>query len=326
MIRNQNNFGFYAVSAFFVLLSLNQVWATESSSIRALNPNIGVNFLTKYEQNSFNQNEGFAVQEAELSMKADVDPYLTASVMLSVSPKTPGGDEYSINPEELFVETIFIPKLTLRAGKFYGAFGKHNLLHTHAFPFVDAPLVSSSVLGNEGFNQTGVSAALLLPTTWYSEMILQSFGNSRNLAHYRNLFDLNDDTTLEFGISGMTQWAWGVDLTLKHRPTGTGQGRRFNLGAEWISGLNQLVSLMPTQGVVAYFQYEFIKQTYIQYRFDDVLNLNIARNGALLGYAPTEFSAFRVQYDLTRLTTAVNEHRVIAQMNISIGAHPAHDY
>jgi hypothetical protein len=211
----------------------------------------------------------------------------------------------------------------LKAGKFYTMFGKHNLLHTHAFPFLDAPLVNVALLGDEGLNEAGASASYLLPTSWFSELTYQALGNFRSLAHLKNLVDLDDDSTLELGLSGLTQWAWAVDLTFKHRPTDRGQGRRFVIAGEYLSGL----SPTRTRGFYTYVQYEFSSRAYIQYRFDDLLESNSQlRHGFLLGYAPSEFSVFRAQVDTRSDGVNPRENRFLLQTNISIGAHPAHEY
>ena len=52
--------------------------------------------------------------------------------------------------------------------------GKHNQLHTHAFPFILAPLINLNLLGDEGLSDVGFSTAILLPaTSWFSELTLQ---------------------------------------------------------------------------------------------------------------------------------------------------------
>lgn len=304
---------------------------TGPGAARAMNPDIGANFLTWYRKSTTKVGDGVALQESEFSLKSDVDPYLTANAIFSIAPKDLGSSEFKIEPEEIYVDSTFIRGITLRAGKFYGFFGKQNILHTHAFPFIDAPLVNQALLG-DGLNDAGISASALLPTDFFSELSVQGLGNFKSLAHLRALIDVNDDSTLEFGASGVTKWAWGADLTFKHRPTDRGQGRRFNVGLEWMSGSLDGYTVKPTnsgapvQGYTAYSQYEFLAHTYAQYRFEELLSSSLNRNGVLLAYAPSEFSAFRLQYDYANNGTTTHEHRILAQMNITIGFHPPHDY
>ena len=320
--------------AIMVLGSLSGLQAFAQGPVgasTAMNPNIGANFLMTAQRNTSKTANGISFEEAEFSFKSDVDPYLIANMVFSVSPRSDNPNEFGIDPEEVYVDTTFIPKLTLRAGKFYGFFGRHNFLHTHAFPFIDAPLINQALLG-DAINGTGLSAFILLPTSFFSELTLQGYENFKTLAHLRTLAEINDDSTLELGVSGVSQWAWGVDVTYKHRPTDRGQGMRFNLAGEWMSGRLDGYSTVlnangtPTQGFAAYAQWEFFARTYLQYRFDDVKSNQTNRQSVLLAYSPSEFSVFRMQYDQTRAPDAQLEHRVIAQLNVTIGAHPAHDY
>lgn len=57
---------------------------------------------------------------------------------------------------------------------------------------------------------------------------------------------------------------------------------------------------------------------------------NLYRLGAMTDYSPTEFSRFRLQYNWDRSrftgTKRENNHEVILQCNVSIGAHGAHSF
>jgi hypothetical protein len=332
---NQNTLNYRKIFAFFVAIGLglaSNVQAQNPGAARAMNPDIGANFLVESQKSTSTVNDGMSLREAEFSLKSDVDPYFTANMIFSVERSDANPKEYTISPEEVYLDTTFIPGFTLRAGKFYGAFGKHNTLHTHAFPFVTAPLINGAVLGDEGLNAAGVSASYLIPTSFFSEITVQGFENFKSLAHLRSLFELNDDSTLEVGVSGVTKWAYGADLTYKHRPTDRGMGRKFSVAGEWMSGqldgytTAPTLNGTPTQGFAVYTQYEFLPRTFGEYRFDDLISGDTTRHGVLLGYAPSEFSVFRVQYDYTKANGGEPEHRVIAQINITIGFHPAHDY
>ncbi len=314
---------------FITFLGYSCVFARAEGTSKAMNPDIGANFIIEAEKGSAHASDGFRFREAEFSLKSDVDPYFTANMIFSVSQDSSG--QYGITPEEVYVDTTTLPSVTIRAGKFYGAFGKQNQLHTHAYPFIDAPLMSTALLG-DGLNSPGVSASVLLPTSFFSEIYLQGFENFRSLAHFRSLFDLSESSTLELGVSGLTKWAYGLDITFKHRPTDRGQGRRFNLAGEWMSGaLDGFTTAptldgTPTQGFDVYGQYEFLPKTYAQYRFDDLISNKRIRHGVLLGYAPSEFSVMRLQFDRSLGGALASENRVIAQMNFTIGFHPAHEY
>ena len=70
----------------------------------------------------------------------------------------------------------------------------------------------------------------------------------------------------------------------------------------------------------------------MQYRYD-YLGLNhideitpSQRHTALVAFLPSEFSAIRAQYETIDDGQDKDERRVSLQLNISIGAHPAHTY
>src|SRR5262249_2699654 len=130
---------------------------------------------------------GIRIQEAELQVFSDVDPYTKLTALLSVHQATnKSTDDWQIEPEELFAETLQVPYVSLKAGKFKSRFGRHNELHTHAFPFIDAPLINTVFLGGDGLNDVGVSAAYLIPVIpWYSEITLQVLsGHSPDVKNY----------------------------------------------------------------------------------------------------------------------------------------------
>jgi hypothetical protein len=192
----------------------------------AFNPAISVNglFLGGYSSNpkttsrltGLDFHNGFNFQEAEFQFTADVDPYWKANFILSVDRAGEVGlEEGYVTSEELPYDLL--PRNTsLKLGKFFPAFGKHNLLHAHQFPFIDPPLISQAVFGSEGLNEPGIGVSYLLPSRWFSELTFQALAGENEglfrfkgagkprgvyLGHWKNFFDLNDETTLEVGNS-----------------------------------------------------------------------------------------------------------------------------
>lgn len=202
---------------------------------------------------------GITLQEIELRASAIVDPYFRADVALT-------GNTEGIEFEEAYLTTLEIPRVTLRVGQMRATVGRHNLLHTHAFPFITAPLPWRALMGPEGLTDPGVSADVLLPLPFYTELTVQAFAgewlpfegsiadnprtmrdesvpdlrHDRDLAyvgHLKTLFDLSDSTTLELGASyvggrngfgGMTNVVAG-DVTVKWKPI---EAERYE-GFEW---------------------------------------------------------------------------------------------
>ncbi|MCB0385799.1 MAG: hypothetical protein KDD43_10440, partial [Bdellovibrionales bacterium] len=164
----------------FFLISL-PVSAQKQAS--AANPDLSLNGLILYRGGQGGNRpqdpeeaNGFSIQEVEMRLTSNIDAYWRGDVTLAIHPhpEVENGEthlEYKLEPEEAFVESLGLENWTVRVGKFKAFFGKHNQLHTHSFPFVDAPLPHQMILGEEGLNEVGVSAAYLAPFSWYSEVV-----------------------------------------------------------------------------------------------------------------------------------------------------------
>lgn len=356
---------------------------------KAFNPDVSVNFLGYGRRSTVNSGDeigrtadvhnGFTFQEAEMQFFADVDPYFRANALFSLSPNaeseridTSSGTptlvkspSFALDPEEVFFETTSFPVVTIRAGKFKAALGKHNTLHTHAFPFVDAPLINQDLLGSEGLNETGVSASALLPDVpWFMELTAQALNNSNEILYnspnagdvaavvqLKNLWDLTDNATLEwstYGTQGKNQVedisrVWGSDLIYKWRPAVGGKYQALTWANEYMNGYSPVSGFVvgPSgaqgngdhlDGLASWIQYQFAERWWIQGRGE---HEGFVRSGtlpvrnkqsALLAFNPSEFSQFRIQYDHLTASNQSAEHAVTLQWNITIGAHPAHSY
>lgn len=361
-----------------VCISLSAQAAENSASPsrgKAFNPDISVNFLGLFQHGTQLSDartavprNGVTLQEAELHFSSDVDAYFRAQAILAISQEN-GETKYGIDPEEVFLETISLPYVTVKAGKFKMAMGRHNQMHTHAFPFIDAPLIHQRLLSDEGLNEKGVSASVLLPTSWFSEFTFQGMsldnealfnsqtaGDWGGLARLKNLWDLNDSTTMELGFSalggnnmlGRKSSVLGGDLTFKWRPTSGGKykaliwsteyllGQREAFAADRTIGANTVSESTKTLGGGAsWLQYQFAQRWWAQLRYEYVglqrssrFTQQIAdKQSVLLGFFPSEFSGLRVQYDrIHDRARARRDYGVAVQYNVSLGAHPAHAY
>jgi hypothetical protein len=336
---------------------------------KGLNPDIGVNFLGLFRKSvqgndpTSERPNGFHFQEAELQFSADVDPYLRAVALFSISEvETTGhGHEFALEPEEVFAESIAIPAVTLRLGKFKAALGRHNVLHTHAFPFIDAPLVNEAILGEEGLNDVGASASALIPTPWFMELTLQGLGGGSEIlydspdpnhlvgaAQLKNLWEVSEESTVEvnlFGTIGRNRFesqshVLGTDLTFKWRPSVGGKYRSVAWTTEYLNGLvgGNTVGTAPAEfgarlgGAATWLQYQFAERWWAQVRFEHLgfpreEGLEpVHKRSALFGFFPSEFSGFRLQYDHQTQADQPTNHALAFQWNVSIGAHPAHAY
>ncbi len=355
-----------------VLSPTSHAQTKAASAVQSMNPDISVSVLTLF-KNSKRQGAdkdepggGFSLQETELQFAANVDPYLRASVMLSVhpaeqeaaDPSAPAATEAAekktaIEAEEVYVETLGIPYVTFKAGHFHTALGRHNGLHAHAYPFIDSPLISQSLLGDEGLVETGLSAAALVPVPWFMEFtaqalqgdspILFSSESSSDLAsvyRLRNLLELSEEATLDLGLSAAAGQNFyndrtnvqGADLTLKWRPSKGGKYSSLIWAAEYLKGEVKGRPLDSKQsGYATWIQYQFAERWWVQARTEQAKSEDegsTAQNkvSALLGFFPSEFSGIRVQYDQLKDAADKPLNTLMVQGNIMIGAHPAHSY
>lgn len=344
-----------------------------AAQVGAQNPDISVNalFLDKNSNRGYDTTDadrnGVGVQEAEMQFASDVDPYWRFVGTFSMSQEPDEGQtaqtppvlstHWVFEPEEAYAETIDFNIATIRVGKFKAAMGKHNQLHTHAFPFIDAPIQNQVLLGDEGINDTGASAAILVPAPWYSELMFQVFsgqtqddayfnsagpGNPVGLAHFRNLIDISDTLTGELGLSAATgenSYAsstniYGADLTFKWRKD---TGHAFIWQTEYLKRDYNANTQEQGQGVATWAQLQPFARWWFEARAEYFQLLNAAasdaavspfqrKQSAVVAFDPSEFSEIRVQYDHLSDQRAKDEHRAMLQFNYTIGAHPAHAY
>ncbi len=183
----------------------------------------------------------FQFEEAELSLISSIDPYAKADVFISFA-RTPEG-EYAAGLEEAYLTTLSLPvDLRARVGRFRLPVGRLNPVHPHALPFSDVPLASTAIFGDEGLIDDGISLSWLIPNPWnfYQEIELEASNVPLEsplfsrpdadrylyLVHLKNFWDIDENSTLELGLSGMsgpnqdqkTSVLGAADLTLKWKP------------------------------------------------------------------------------------------------------------
>lgn len=332
----------------------------------AFNPAISVNglFLGGYsssprrttELTGLDFHNGFNFQEAEFQFTADVDPYWKANFILAI------GRDGEVELEEGYATSEQLPydllprNLSLKVGKFFPFFGKHNLLHAHQFPFISRPLIHQSIFGSEGLKEPGLALAYLLPAPWFSELTFQGLTGENEslfrfeedakrrgayLGHLKNFFDLSDTTTLEIGnsyVGGRNSFrelsqAVGLDLTLKWRPLQNATERALIWQSEYLYFARDRAEEGFTRGGGLYssLQYQFARRWWVQGRYDlsGVPRFDDGRRHrwtTLLAFVPSEFSAIRLQHSYTSQETGTSLNEVLLQLNYTIGSHPAHQY
>lgn len=299
---------------------------------------------------------GLSIQELELQFVANVDPYFTARLTFSV----PGESGFGL--EEGYVTPSFKPAgFEARIGKIKVPFGRENPTHTHALPFVDRSLVGQALFG-DGLSEPGVEVSYLAPLPWYAVLSAAAYNGNNEVMFgspdsyeklgaggLRNVFDLNDDTTLEAGASYLAghnqdlqlSQAVGGHLVLKWHPARAFREREAIVVVEYVYATRPNVAQQPmlrfgddpsVGGGYAYAQWRLTRRWYTAVR-GEYLGLpsngrGTARRGsALLAFAPTEFSYLRAQVSVGKLpVTTSTVVEAFLQLDVTIGAHPAHAY
>ena|SRR5690242_5310061 len=157
-------------------------------------------------------------RSVELNVSASVDPFAKGYAVINGSADAATG-ETSLEVEEAALETTSLPwNLTLKAGQFFGEFGRLAYIHDHELPFVNRPLVLDQYIGGES-KTAGAQVSWLAPIEHYVNFTAgfgDQFGDTPNdVGTYRTLskvnyfgrlstyFDLAPNWELETGVSGL---------------------------------------------------------------------------------------------------------------------------
>jgi uncharacterized coiled-coil protein SlyX len=162
-------------------------------------------------------------RSVELNIAASVDPFAKGYAVLNAS-ADPITGEATLGVEEAAIQTTSLPyNLELKAGRFFGEFGRLAYIHDHELPFVNRPMVLDQYIGGES-RTDGAQLNYLLPIEHYVSLTMgvgDGFGsapndiNDNSNGNFRNFgglsffgrgstsFDLTPDLSLEPGISGL---------------------------------------------------------------------------------------------------------------------------
>jgi hypothetical protein len=229
----------------------------------------------------------------------------------------------------------------------------------------------ANTIGDEGFKDAGLEAAWLTPLPWFSELTggvykaiagdeeqPLDFGSSRHdnvpfLGHFKNVFDLNDQTTLELGQSilqgrggdGNRHVVYGADLTLRNVPARTSNRHGWILQGEYLQKGSSAAGAYAREqdGGYASFQYrlsqvwwvgvrgEQARDSFTDFVVDDTgapIAGKVNRGSANIAWSPSEFSFVRLEYSHAKADRGIHptDDRLAIQMSYTIGYHPAHAY
>lgn len=312
---------------------------------------------------------GFALQGLEMAVGGIVDPYFRYDMNF---------DFAHLHLEEAFVTTLSLPiNMQVRAGYMNVPFGSQNPQHLHTWNFVNPPLSHTRFMGDEHFSGLGAELSFLIPLPWHltvgGQMLdthpatafrSRSFGTVDRTgsgvldgledfvytARAENFFELGDDWSLQWGLSGA--WGqspyvpdnradlYGTDLYLKWRPISRGRDAlAVALTLEYVFRTTQVPSdLVLDHGGFAQIDVQWTRRWMAGVRADyaDVLSGTSPdpsriwgrewRTGASLTFLPTHFSKVRVQYDVGHRDGPGLSHAAFLQLEVGVGEHMAHRF
>ncbi len=346
--------------------SNSKVFKSGQRSLQAINPEIsftGDGYALAAPQNRCGRQQlpsGFAFRVLGLHVQSSLDPFSLAKVALEFRP-----DE-GVELGEVYVTWADLaPGLSLTAGKFRQQFGIVNRWHVHSLDQYAFPLALTTLLGEEGLNQSGLSLDWLVSAPWAdaTNVTLQitngssphlfageDFSFPALLFRLGNYYDFNENTYLEIGFTGMggsnaahggigrgdhmTRLA-GMDLTLAWEPV----NRARYSGFIWRSELfyvdrNDAAERIRALGGYSYVQYRLSERWQTGLRFDITQPFQAANSGdyqyqwvPYLTWWQSHWARFRLEYTTggAKNMTAPTS-RLRLQLTWAIGPHKHERY
>ncbi|HLF13339.1 MAG TPA: hypothetical protein VI932_00435 [Bacteroidota bacterium] len=298
------------------------------------------------------------LNEVELQVASVVDPYARAEFLFSFG-KDLGTGELSPELEVGTLTSTFLPcNLQLTLGKFKPRVGKVNILHPHYFSFIEFPKVINNFFESEGMFMEGASLSWLIPNPYdfYQELVLEvgRAGSEPNasivpgdddqllyVGHLKNFFDLSENATLEFGLTGLvgpnrygfSTAIGGIDVTYKWKPLQYNTYKSFTWQTELLlSRARQSENeILRTYGGYSYIEHQFEKLWFAGIRYDysgfpDISGQRDQAGTLLLRFQPTEYQIIALQYQFTERNYDSNDSQLALRFIYGIGKHGAHSY
>lgn len=294
--------------------------------------------------------------QLEVQLSSVVDPYARANFLFSFGKDSLNGD-YSAGLEVATLTSIDLPySLEVTLGKFKPNFSAVNILHPHAFSFVEFPAMIKNFFGDEGLFMEGLSASVLVPNPWdfFQEFSLEvgrantnpsldngSTNQLLTVGHLKNFFELSDNSTLNVGLSGLsgpnaymlTTTMGGIDLTYKWKPVQFNTYHSFTWQAEGLVSRVDTASGSTVQsyGAYTFMEYQIEKRTFLGARFDYAGFPGIEKSGertssVLIRFQPSEFQIFALEFQNINRNDSPSFQQVVFRAIFGIGTHAAHAY
>ena len=189
-----------------------------------VNPDISLigtfnTFINNIRETSEYGKINFETPEAELFIDGYLNPYARATGNIAY-------EEGEFSVEEVYAEIVRgLPlDVQIKAGKYLVGFGQLNIVHPHAWAFLDRPLFHQIFFSPEGFNDIGFNFSFILPMEDFysnfdigifkgnvfsdnaitdSPILFEDRGNSPIVvARFGTFFSLSDYSNLGIGLDG----------------------------------------------------------------------------------------------------------------------------
>jgi len=300
----------------------------------------------------FNPNKGFNFNYAEIALSSTVDPYLDSFVVFHLRP-----DIFEI--EEAYVRTRSLPfGLRIKAGKFRSDFGRINRKHQHSWNFSSQPIIYEAFFGVESNNDAGIELNWVAPTDTYLMAGIEwmqgsnkiSFGDTKHPASQYNAYiksflDIGENLSVFGGLSlahgrndtinitnNITN-IYDADLTFRYQ---LGSYSSVVWQSEYLHRDKNIgISTERQAGFYSEINYDINRNYSFGLRYDDITkNIvaadNLDRYTTKLDYKPSTMSRIRLQYTQDNTKIIADErtttHEILLSLNITAGAHAAHNY
>jgi len=204
----------------FYFLLINSIAFAQSN----INPDISLigtfNTFTNFNEDTPEYGKiNFEMPSFELFIDGYLNPYARAAANIAF-------EDGEFAAEELYANIVRgLPlDIQIKAGKYLLGFGKLNLVHPHAWPFINRPLFHQVYFGEEGFNDIGANFSFILPTEdFYTTLDLGVYkgdaisnntgGEDADVHEVRgnslifvgrlgSFFSIGDFSNLDIGLSG----------------------------------------------------------------------------------------------------------------------------
>ncbi|MGQ0722161.1 MAG: hypothetical protein ACT4PE_11410 [Candidatus Eiseniibacteriota bacterium] len=133
--------------------------ATTQSRAQKLNPNISVIGDTRATWNDTTEDVEIGLDEVEVAFVGPLNPYASAEVYVGFH----GAETVEIEEAKLLLDRYLPGGFGLTIGRFLQDFGQLNQLHSHAYPFVERPLMHAEFFGEDGVVDEAVRLDWIAP-------------------------------------------------------------------------------------------------------------------------------------------------------------------